>query len=188
MIMRYGSDIYELPLSVFVEIYTDADNSVEFEGDDGKEAAARVIADYMEIVGGRRLRSEISESDGRMNLVMTVECMNACECMMRLGMYGEVRGILAGMGYPLDVSDTDGMSSRISALKSRARYDLDKAERDRREERPERPTKREFINEVVAVGKYNRMHIAMNEWTAGAYACLVRQTCDEIEELNRRRR
>lgn len=40
----------------------------------------------------------------------------------------------------------------------------------------------------VAIGKYNKMHINLKEWTAGSYACLVRQTCDEIDELNRKKK
>lgn len=52
----------------------------------------------------------------------------------------------------------------------------------------EKPTKRGFINEVVAIGKYNKMYINPKEWTAGSYACLVRQTCDEIDGLNRKKK
>ena len=80
------------------------------------------------------------------------------------------------------------MNARISALKSRAQYDLDKISKEKNEEQKEKPTKRGFINEVVAIGKYNKMHINLKEWTAGSYACLVRQTCDEIDELNRKKK
>ena len=34
LIMRYTSDIYELPLSVFIEIYTNDSNTIEFDDED----------------------------------------------------------------------------------------------------------------------------------------------------------
>lgn len=188
MIMKYSSDIYEIPLSVFIEIYTNEGNDVEFKDGDKDHVSERVINDYMEIVSGRQLLAEILNCNERMNLAMTVELMKACENMMRLKMYDDVCDILLQIGYSCKKSDISGMSSRISALKSRAQYDLDKISKEKNEEPKERPTKKAFINEVVAIGKYNKMHINLKEWTAGAYACLVRQTCDEIEELNRKRK
>lgn len=186
--MKYSSDIYELPLSVFIELYVNEENKIEFENEDRDISRSKIINDYMEIVGSKQLSAEILNCNERMNLAMTVECMKACENMMRLKMYDIVCDILLKIGYSCKRSDISGMSSRISALKSRAQYDLDKISKDKNEEPKERPTKRVFINEVVAIGKYNKMHINLKEWTAGAYACLVRQTCDEIEELNRKRK
>ena len=114
--------------------------------------------------------------------------MKACENMMKLKMYDEVRDILMKIGYSCKKGDVMVMNARISALKSRAQYDLDKISKEKNEEPKEKPTKRGFINEVVAIGKYNKMHINLKEWTAGSYACLVRQTCDEIDELNRKKK
>lgn len=51
------------------------------------------------------------------------------------------------------------MNARISALNSRAQYDLDKISKEKNEGLKEKPTKRGFINEVVAIGKYNKMYI-----------------------------
>ena len=186
--MRYTSDIYELPLSVFIEIYTNDSNTIEFDGEDKEAASAKIINDYIEIVGSKLLFSEILNCNERMNLAMTVECMKACENMMRLKMYDNVCDILLQIGYSCKKSDISGMSSRISALKSRAQYDLDKISKEKNEEPKEKPTKKAFINEIVAIGKYNKMHINLKEWTAGSYACLVRQTCDEIDELNRKKK
>lgn len=186
--MKYTSDIYELPLSVFIDVYTNKDSRVEWEDEDKDAARARVINDYMEIVGGKMLEAEIMGGNERMNLMMTVECMKACENLMRLGKHVEVCGLLQTLGYSCKTDDAEGIKSRIAALKSRARYDLDKLDKEKMTEVGEKPTKRSFVNEVVAIGKYNKMHINLNEWTAGAYACLVKQTCEEIEVLNRKRK
>ncbi len=92
----------------------------------------KIINDYMEIVSGRQLLAEILNCNERMNLAMTVELMKACENMMRLKMYDDVCDILLQIGYSCKKSDISGMSSRISALKSRAQYDLDKQGKERR--------------------------------------------------------
>ena len=87
--MKYSSDIYEIPLSVFIEIYTNEGNDVEFKDGDKDHVSERVINDYMEIVSGRQLLAEILNCNERMNLAMTVELMKACENMMRLKMYDD---------------------------------------------------------------------------------------------------
>ena len=73
--MRYTSDIYELPLSVFIEIYTNDSNTIEFDGEDKGAVSAKIINDYIEIVGSKQLFSEILNCNERMNLAMTVEGM-----------------------------------------------------------------------------------------------------------------
>lgn len=186
--MKYTCDIYEIPLSVFIEIYTNENNSVEFEGEDKNAACSRLVGDYMEIVGGKQLSSEILNCNDRINLAATIECMKACENMMRLKMYKDVCDVLSSLGYGCNESDIAGMASRINALKARAQYDLDKLGGEEKKESSGRTSKGDFINEVVAIGKYNRMHINLKEWTAGAYACLVKQTCSEIYELNRKQK
>ena len=52
------------------------------------------------------------------------------------------------------------MNARISALKSRAQYDLDKISKEKNEELKEKPTKRGFINELIVTGKQiGRAHV-----------------------------
>ena len=41
--MRYTSDIYELPLSIFMEIYTNDSNTIEFDGEDKGAALSMTI-------------------------------------------------------------------------------------------------------------------------------------------------
>lgn len=186
--MKYKADIYDIPLSVFVEIYTNNDKCVEFEGGETDESREKLISDYMEIVAGKQLYAEVLGCNERMNLSMTVECMNACENMMKLGMYDEVHDTLVNIGYSCKDGDVKSMKERIYALKARAQYDLSKINTENGDSKKEIPTKRSFINEIVSIGKYNKMYINTKEWTAGEYACLVKQTCDEIEMLNRKKK
>lgn len=185
--MKYTSDIYELPLSVFIEIYTNENNNIAFEEE--KEVACRkLVTEYMEIVGGKMLTTEIAESNAAVNLEMMMRCIEACEVLMQLNMYGKVCDVLLSLGYSCKKEDVGGIKARISALKARVQYDIAKMKGKKQEKKNEKPTKRGFVNEIVAIGKFNKIHINTKEWTAGAYACLVKQTCDEIEEMNRMKR
>lgn len=181
--MIYKADINELPLNVFIEVYTNENNNVEF--DIPKEDAVRkVVTDYMNIVGGKQMSAEIVNSNRRLNLILMSECMNACENLMLLGKWKEVCDVLLSLGYSLKASDKDKIKSRVKALKAKAEYDLSTEKKD--EKKAGKPTKEAFTKERVTVMKYNKMQIDTNKITAAEYAWLVKQTCEEIDELNRK--
>lgn len=183
--MIYRADINELPLSVFIEVYTNENNTIEFDTPK-EEAVAKVVADYMNIVGGKQIASEVINSNRRLNLLMMVQCMTACENLMLLERWKDVCGVLEVMGYRMMENERDKIRTRVRALKTKAEYDLSKEtkEEESREE-VKRPTKEQFTKERVAVMKFNKMQIDIHTMTACEYAWLVKQTCDEIEELNK---
>lgn len=181
--MIYKADINELPLNVFIEVYTNENHGVSFDIPTDK-AVSKVVGDYMAIVGGKQIASEIVNANRRMNLVLMVECMTACENLMLLGRWEGVCEVLLKLGYSLKEADQDKIRQRVQTLKSKAEYDLSK---EKTEDKPkERPTKESFTKERVTIMKYNKMQIDTKTITAGEYAWLVRQTCEEIEELNRK--
>lgn len=181
--MIYKADINELPLNVFIEVYTNEKNNVEFDIPK-EEAVQKVVTDYMSIVGGKQMAAEIINSNRRLNLILMAECMNACENLMLLGKWKEVCDVLLSLGYSLKASDKDKIKSRVKALKAKAEYDLSTEKKD--EKKAEKPTKEAFTKERVTIMKYNKMQIDTHTITAAEYAYLVKQTCDEIEELNRK--
>lgn len=181
--MIYKADINELPLNVFIEVYINENNNVEFDIPKD-EAVRKVVTDYMNIVGGKQMSAEIVNSNRRLNLILMSECMNACENLMLLGKWKEVCDVLLSLGYSLRESDKEKIRTRVKALKAKAEYDLSAEEKD--EEKAEKPTKEAFTKERVTIMKYNKMQIDTNTITAAEYAYLVKQTCDEIEELNRK--
>lgn len=181
--MIYKADINELPLNVFIEVYTNENNNIEFDIE--KDAAMKkVITDYMNIVGGKQIASEIVNMNRSLNLALMVDCMTACENLMLLNKWKEVCDVLLSLGYSLKESDKDKIKSRVKALKSKAEYDLSTERKD--EKKAEKPTKEAFTKERVTIMKYNKMQIDTHTITAAEYAYLVKQTCDEIEELNRK--
>lgn len=181
--MIYKADINELPLNVFIEVYTNENNNIEFDIE--KDAAMKkVITDYMNIVGGKQIASEIVNMNRSLNLALMVDCMTACENLMLLNKWKEVCDVLLSLGYSLKESDKDKIKSRVKALKAKAEYDLSTERKD--DKKAEKPTKEAFTKERVTIMKYNKMQIDTHTITAAEYAYLVKQTCDEIEELNRK--
>lgn len=181
--MIYKADINELPLSVFIEVYTNENHNVQFDTPTDI-AVQKVVSDYMSIVGGKQITAEVVNANRRMNLVLMVECMTACENLMLLNQWKSVCDVLLSMGYSLKESEHDKIKMRIQTLKSKAEYDLSKENED---DKPKtKPTKEMFTRERVTIMKYNKMQIDPKSMTAGEYAWLVKQTCDEIEELNRK--
>lgn len=181
--MIYKADINELPLNVFIEVYTNENNNIEFDIE--RDAAMKkVITDYMNIVGGKQIASEIVNMNRSLNLALMVDCMTACENLMLLNKWKEVCDVLLSFGYSLKESDKDKIKARVKALKAKAEYDLSTERKD--EKKAEKPTKEAFTKERVTIMKYNKMQIDTHTITAAEYAYLVKQTCDEIEELNRK--
>ena len=181
--MIYKADINELPLSVFIEVYTNENHKVKFDIPNDK-AVPKVVGDYMAIVGGKQLMAEVVNSNRKLNLALMVDCMTACENLMLLNNWKGVCSVLLTLGYSLKESDQEKIKQRVQTLKSKAEYDLSKEKDD--DKPKEKPTKDMFTKERVTIMKYNKMQIDPKVITAGEYAWLVRQTCEEIEELNRK--
>lgn len=183
--MIYKADINELPLSVFIEVYTNENHGVSFDIPTD-EAVMKVVGEYMAIVGGKQIAAELVNSDRVLKLAMMVDCMTICENLMMLERWKCVGEVLADYGYSVKESDQAKMRQRVQTLKAKAEYDLSK---EKSGEKPkEKPTKEHFTRERVTIMKYNKMQIDPKTMTAGEYAWLVKQTCDEIEELNRKHR
>lgn len=181
--MIYKADINELPLSVFIEVYTNENHEVKFDIPT-EEAVGKVITDYMCIIGGKQIAAEIVNSNRKLNLRLMVECMTACENLILLKRWKDVCEALSTLGYTLKESEQDKIRQRVQTLKSKAEYDIS---REEKADKPkEKPTKDDFTRERVTIMKYNKMQIDPKVITAGEYAWLVKQTCDEIEELNRK--
>lgn len=183
--MVYKADINELPLNVFIEVYTNENHGVKFDIPT-EQAVSKIVGDYMNIVGGKQIAAEIVNLNRRINLSLMVDCMTACENLMIMGYWKGVCQALLSLGYSVKSDDHEKMKQRVLMLKSKAEYDLSK---DAKEDKPkDRPTKETFTKERVMVMKYNKMQIDPKVMTAGEYAWLLKQTCDEIEELNRKHR
>lgn len=183
--MIYKADIDEIPLSVFIEVYTNENHQVKFDIPT-EEAVGKVVSQYMSIVGGKQIAAEIVNANRRLNLALMLDCMTACENLMIIGKWKDVCDALLHLGYSLKAEDHDKIRQRVQTLKAKAGYDLSK---EKSEDKPkEKPTKEQFTKERVTIMKYNKMQIDPKVMTAGEYAWLVKQTCEEIEELNRKHR
>lgn len=184
--MAYEAKLDKIPLSVFIEIYTNPNNDIEFVGDK-REAIVSLIEEYMDIVGGLSLASYLSTENTMLNESTMLEVVSACENLMLLGRYKEVSEILSGYGYNISHEDKEKMKSRLETLKSKSRYYYDKALQNREERKASNKTttKEDFIKERVFLMRYNRLHIDVDRFSAAEYAYLVKQTTAEIEDIKR---
>ena len=181
--MKYKADIHELPLNVFIEVYTNSEHNIEFDIP-RDEAESKIVGQYMSIVGGKQITAEIINANRVLNLMLLLGCMNACENLVLLKRWKDVAGILSVLGYTLTEKDEDKIKMRIASIKAKTEYDLSK---EKKQEQPkEKVTKETFARERVLIMRYNKMQIDTNIMTAGEYAYLVKETCDEIEMLNRK--
>lgn len=181
--MIYKADIHELPLNVFIEVYTNSEHNIEFDLP-RIEAETKIVGQYMSIVGGKQIAAEIINANRVLNLMLLVGCMNACENLILLKKWKEVAEILSVLGYNLKEDEEEKIKMRIASIKAKSEYDLSKEKKD--DKPKEKVTKESFARERVLIMKYNKMQIDTTVMTAGEYAYLVKETCDEIEMLNRK--
>ena len=181
--MIYKADINEIPLSVFIEVYTNDNHQVKFDIPT-EEAVGKVVSQYMSIVGSKQLAAEVVNANKRINLALMVDCMTACENLIIMGNWKGVCDVLLSLGYSLKVGDHDKIMQRVQTLKVKTKYNLSKEKTD--DKPKEKPTKEAFTKERVFIMKYNKIQINPNIMTAAEYAWLVKQTCEEIDELNRK--
>ena len=103
--MKYKADIHELPLNVFIEVYTNSEHNIEFDIP-RDEAESKIVGQYMSIVGGKQITAEIINANRVLNLMLLLGCMNACENLVLLKRWKEVAGILSVLGYTLTEKDS----------------------------------------------------------------------------------
>lgn len=181
--MIYNADINDIPLNVLIEVFTNDNHNIEFSIPT-EDAVQKITHEYMNIVGGKTISAQLTNSNRVLNLMLVLECVTACENLVLIGKWKSVCEVLETLGYVLKDTEHEKIKKRVRALKMKAEYDLSK---ENKEEKPkEKPTKDAFTKERVFIMKYNKIQINPNIMTAAEYAWLVKQTCEEIDELNRK--
>lgn len=186
--MVYEADLDKLPMSVFIEIYTNPDNDISFNIDK-KEAVMMLVERYMDIIGGTDVSSYLARENELLNFSTMIEALEGCKNLIKLGMFSEVSEVLNNYGYNIPAEDHEKMSQRINTLQSKAKYDLDKALKYREEFKKENKatTRESFTQERVFLMRFNKLHIEVDKITASEYAYLVKQTSEEIKNIKQQK-
>lgn len=179
-------DLENIPLSNFIEVFM---GNLKALGEDCPKGEAARIAEYMineyvTIVGGRQLLSEISKSNELINLNIKIDCLEACKNLMKLGDWKSVCDVLSKFGYGMFPENKGGIRKKVDSVLASSRYRRDTLSQTRRES--PRMDRDYFTRERVTVMSHFKMHIDKNSYTAKEYAYLVKRMCDDIELMNRK--
>ena len=186
----------DITLSRFIDIYLGDTAKTVRECASGKEscmeakrkeAAARLCAQYLSIVGGRAVMAQISRRNEMLSLQMRMACLDACRRLAKAGGWDDVLEVMAALGYRFGAGEHERMMKKLDSLEATFRYRFDKLRSAAgREEKGAKTVDRDyFTRERVAVMAHMKMHIDPDAFTAAEYAWMVRRMCDELERVNK---
>src|SRR5699024_476412 len=112
----------------------------------------RLITEYIEIIGGSSVITEISRKSNLVNLSIKIECMKAIGIMMKNNRWEDAAIMLSLFGFSYSPSDHDKIRKKVSSILSMSEYMI---ERINNREKPTRDNskldKDYFVRERVAV-------------------------------------
>ena len=142
------NDLDKIPLDIFIDVFLGEKRKLIIDGNHSEEElesqASMLISEYIEIVGGASVSSEILKKSNLINLHIKVECMRIAELMANRGEWDEVINILRSFGYQLFPSEHEKIRKRISAIMSQSRYLIESYNSKKAEEQSSKMDKNYF--------------------------------------------
>lgn len=175
----------EMTLGRFIDLFLgDTDKAVK-EGTCGgrekREAAERLCAAYLSIVGGRSALAQLSRRDAMLRAQMRLACLDACRKLASMGDWEGVCRVLGAMGYRFKPGDREGMMRKVESVSASEGYKLEKMRAQAPADGGAKMDRAYFTRERVAVMGHVKMYIDPEVFTAEEYAWMVRRMCDELE-------
>lgn len=184
------NDLDKIPLDVFIDVFVGEKDKLVIDGNHTDEEienqAAKLISEYVEIVGGASIMTEISKKNKLINLGIKVECMKIVETMTQNGEWENAVGILKTFGYQFFPSEHEKIRKRIFAILSQSQYMIECANNKDSAKPSSRMDRNYFAQERVMVMSHFGMQIRKNEITAKEYAFMVKRMCDDVKSIKRK--
>lgn len=181
------TDLNKIPLLRFIDVFCGNYMALVINSIHKKEElepiAQKLIYEYLSIVGGRQALAEVAKKNEELNLGMKIECMLACENLMKIGRYVEVITVLAELGYRMREDEHEKMKTRVKSILGGSRLRLDMIKGQPAKDHDKGFDKGSFVRERVMVMQHYKMHIDPSVFTAGEYAYMVKGMCEEIERM-----
>lgn len=181
------NDLNKIPLQRFIDVFCGNIRALIMSGNHSDEELALVAQDmvysYTSIVGGMQILAEIEKKNEVLNLSTKIECMSACENLMKIGMISDVCHILKKFGYSVKEDDPEKIQIKISGIIGSSRFRLDSINSHRQKTINNKVDKSSFVKERVILMQHYKMHIDPLVFTAGEYAYLVKCMCDEVNNI-----
>lgn len=180
------TELDKIPLSRFIDVYLGNINRVADGGKHSKEekkaAAEKLCSDYLSIVGGRSMLSQISRRNEVLKLQMRLACIGACRRLISAGDWEGACKVFATLGYRLRPDDRIGIKAKADSIEASDKYRLDKLVSEFRQA-DKRPAmdRTYFTKERVAVMSHVKMYIDSDTFSAAEYAYMVKRMCDELD-------
>lgn len=184
------TDLNKIPLQRFIDVFCGDFRVLIINGNhedaELESAAQKMIYEYMSIVGGRQVLAEIAKKNEQINLGMKIECMLACENLIKIGRYEDVRLVLEELGYRIREDEPEKMKTRVTSILGSSRLRLDMIKGQPAKVVDKGFDKGSFVKERVMVMQHYKMHIDPTVFTAGEYAYMVKGMCDDIERMSKK--
>lgn len=181
---KYRAELSEIPMSVFIRLYSGDRKGISFKGEEDTERAVRrLVSEYNAIIGERNIRAEVQRGARRMNSLARLSAARIAVMFLECGDADAASVILSGIGCRAEGSSA--LKAKAQAAIASESFALD---REAKAASPERPpmSDSDFVKERVAMMRHYRMHIDADEYSAEEYAYLVKGFCDEIESMRRK--
>lgn len=183
------NDLDKIPLDVFIEVCTGDISKLIIEGEHSEEELSeqseKLIAEYVEIVGGTSLLTEISQKNNLLNLHIKIECMKGVELMIQNKDWADAARILSEFGFSYFPSEHDKIRKKAASILSMSKYMLERANAKEKPESTSKMDKNYFVRERVAVMSHYGMHIRKNEISAKEYAYMVKKMCEDVKSMGK---
>jgi len=182
------TDLNDITLSRFIDIYNGNNLSVVKGGIHSEkeltEAAEKLIYEYIGIVGGKSIQSEINQKNELLNTRTYIQVLSRCQTLIKLDKWDDVCEVLGILGYNFKPDNHEGMKSRIDALipSMNMKYDLLKSGVKPKSDNKKDPDY--FTKEIALIMTHFKMHIDESVISAKKYAYIVKRMSDEVEASN----
>lgn len=184
------TDLNEIPLQRFIDVFFGEYGALVMNGnhsqDELSEVANRMISDYMVIIGGRQVVSEVSKQNDMLNLSAKIECMLACKNLIKIDRFLEVAAILSIYGYRIQPDNVDQITNKVESILSNSLFRLNSNKENARVNKTKSPDRESFVKERVVLMQHYKMHINPMVFTAAEYAYMVKGLCEEIDRINKK--
>lgn len=183
------TDLDKIPLDVFIEVCTGDIRKLIIEGEHSEEELSeqseKLIAEYLEIVGGTSFLAEMSQRNNLINLHIKIEYMKIVEIMISNNDWEYAANALSRLGFTYSSSEHDKIRKKAASILSMSKYMLERANAKEKPESTSKMDKNYFVRERVAVMSHYGMHIRKNEISAKEYAYMVKKMCEDVKSMGK---
>lgn len=185
------TDLNEIPLQRFIDVFFGEYGALVKNGDHSQEelseVANRLISEYMVIIGGRQVASEVSRQNDILNISAKIECMLACKNLIKIDRFPEVAAILSIYGYRIQPENVDQIINRVESILSNSLFRLNSNKENSLSNKTKSTDRESFVKERVVLMQHYKMHINPMVFTAAEYAYMVKGLCEEIDRINKKK-